>query len=106
MAEQRPSNVDRWLERETPRIRKALESASRYFDSNDNLAINTLEAIYGQESSFGILMGKRGSTDAAGHFQLKPDAAKRYGLSVSKENDQRFDIDRASSSAGRKGSSV
>ena len=100
MAE-KSSKVDQWLERETPRIRKALESASRYFDGNDSLTVNTLEAVYGQESSFGTLLGTRGSTEAAGHFQLKPDAAKRYGLSVSKGNDQRFDIDRASSAAAR-----
>ena len=97
----KPSNVDVWLGRETSRIRKALESASRYFDSNDRLTVNTLEAVYGQENSFGILMGKRGSTRAAGHFQFKPETAKRYGLSVSKKNDQRFDIDRTSSAAGR-----
>jgi len=100
MAE-KPSNVDRWLERETPRIRKALESASRYFDSNDELTVNTLEAVYGQENSFGILMGKRGSARAAGHFQFEPKTAKRYGLTVAKGNDQRFDIDRASSAAAR-----
>jgi len=101
MAEQRSSNVDRWLKRETPRIRKALESASRYFDSNDELTVNTLEAVYGQENSFGILMGKRGSVGAAGHFQFEPKTAQRYGLIVSKQNDQRFDIDRASSAAAR-----
>ena len=100
MAE-KPSNVDQWLGRETPRIRKALESASRYFDSNDELTVNTLEAVYGQENSFGILMGKRGSVRAAGHFQFEPKTAKRYGLIVSKQNDQRFDIDRASSAAAR-----
>ncbi len=100
MAE-KPSNVDQWLERETPRIRKALESASRYFDSNDELTVNTLEAVYGQENSFGILMGKRGSARAAGHFQFEPKTAKRYGLTVAKGNDQRFDIDRAASAAAR-----
>ena len=101
MAEKQPSNVDVWLGRETPRTRKALESASRYFDSNDNLTVNTLEAVYGQESSFGTMLGERGSTRAAGHFQLTPETAKRYGLSVSKKNDQRFDIDRAASAAAR-----
>lgn len=101
MAEQERSNVDQWLERETPRVRKALESASRHFDSNDDLAVNTLEAMYGQESSFGTLLGKRGSSRAAGHFQFKPETARRYGLLVSKTNDQRFDIDRASSAAAR-----
>ena len=101
MAEKQPSNVDQWLERETPRVRKALESASRYFDSNDTLTVNTLEAVYGQESSFGTMLGTRGSTSAAGHFQFTPETAKRYGLSVSKNNDQRFDMDYASSAAAR-----
>ena len=100
MAE-KPSNVDQWLKRETLRVRQALESASRHFDSNDELTVNTLEAVYGQENSFGILLGKRGSTEAAGHFQFKPKTAREYGLIVSKENDQRFDIHRASSAAAR-----
>ena len=97
----KPSDVDVWLGRETPRIRRALGSASRHFDSSDELTVNTLEAVYGQENSFGILMGQRGSTDAAGHFQFKPKTAREYSLIVSKENDQRFDIDRASSAAAR-----
>ncbi|MDP3703117.1 MAG: transglycosylase SLT domain-containing protein [Candidatus Omnitrophota bacterium] len=101
MAEQQPSNVDQWLEWEIPHIRQALESASRYFDENDSLTVNTLEAVYGQESSFGTMMGLRGSSDAVGHFHLKPETAKEYGLSVSKNNDQRFDTDRASSAAAR-----
>ena len=67
----KPSNVDAWLERETPRTRKALESASRHFDADDVLTVNTLEAVYGQESSFGTQMGTRGSSKAAGHFQLE-----------------------------------
>ncbi len=100
MAE-KPSSVDQWLKRETPRTRKALESASRYFDSNDELTVHTLEAVYGQENSFGILMGTRGSTRAAGHFQFEPTTARRYGLIVSTQNDQRFDIDRAASAAAR-----
>jgi hypothetical protein len=48
------SNVDSWLERETKHNREALENASRYFDGNDNLTVNTFEAVYGQESSFGV----------------------------------------------------
>ena len=95
------SDVNVWLRRETPRVRRALESASRYFDADDRPTVNTLEAIYGQESSFGVLLGTRGSSGAAGHFQFKPDTAREYGLSVSKANDQRFDIDRASSAAAR-----
>ena len=101
MAEKQPSNVDQWLKRETPRTRKALESASRYFDANDTLTVNTLEAVYAQESSFGTMLGERGSTDAAGHFHFKPHTAREYGLHVSKENDQRFDIDYAASAAAR-----
>ena len=46
-------------------------------------------------------MGKRSSASAAGHFQFEPKTARRYGLIVSKSNDQRFDIDRASSAAAR-----
>lgn len=101
MAKKQTSDVDAWLERETPPVRKAFESASRYFDANDYLTVNTLEAVYARENSFGILMGQRGSTDAAGHFQFEPPTAKRYGLSSSKRNDQRFDLDRASSAAAR-----
>ncbi len=101
MPEKRSSDVDRWLERETPQVRRALESASRYFDGNDSLTVNTLEAVYAQESSFGTMLRERGTTAAAGHFHLKPDTANRYGLSVSKKNDQRFDLDYASSAAAR-----
>ena len=97
----KPSDVDVWLERETPPIRRALESASRHFDSSDELTVNTLEAVYGQENSFGILMGQRGSADPAGHFQFKAKTAREYGLAVSMGNDQRFDIGRASSAAAR-----
>lgn len=96
-----PSDVDVWLQRETPRVRQALESASRHFDASDDFTVNTLEAIYAKESSFGTMLGERGSADPAGHFHLSPDTAKRYGLTVSKTNDQRFDIDYASSAAAR-----
>lgn len=97
----KPSDVDVWLERETPRIRRALESASQYFDSKDHLTVNTLEAVYARESSFGTMLGRRGIDGPSGHFKLEARTAKRYKLSVSKENDQRFDIDRASSAAAR-----
>lgn len=101
LADHRKSNVDVWLGRETDHVRNALEGASRHFDESDSLTANLLEGVYGQESSFGTLMGERSSSDAAGHFQLRPDTAKRYGLTVSKTNDQRFDIDYASSAAAR-----
>lgn len=101
MSEKSKSNVDVWLERETEHKKTALENASRYFDENDNLTVNILEVIYGQESSFGTQMRQRGIEDAAGHFHLKKDTAEEYGLTVTKENDQRFDIDDASSAAAR-----
>ncbi|MEK7224405.1 MAG: hypothetical protein AAB221_01835, partial [Bacteroidota bacterium] len=60
MAKTEKTYVDIWLENETRHIRKALESVSRYFDANDALTVNTIEAVYGQESSFGTMQGKRG----------------------------------------------
>ena len=103
MAQKQSSNVDAWLTRETDHIRKALESASRHFDGNDNLTVNTLEAVYGRESSFGSpnFMGTRGATGAAGHFRMEAETAKRYRLSITKENDQRFDIYYAPDAAPR-----
>jgi len=95
------SNVDVWLGRETPRVRKALESASRHFGSDSRLTVHTLEAVYGRESSFGTMMRKPGSSAAAGHFHLEPKTARRYGLNVSKKNDERFDINKSSSAAAR-----
>jgi len=97
----KPSDVDVWLGRETPRVRQALERASRYFDVNDKLTVNTLEAVYARESSFGTMLGKRGVDGPSGHFKFEAPTARRYRLSVSKENDQRFDIDRASSASAR-----
>lgn len=41
------SNINTWLERETPHTQAALENASRHFDDKDGLTVNTLEAIYG-----------------------------------------------------------
>ncbi|MEW5758726.1 MAG: transglycosylase SLT domain-containing protein [Candidatus Omnitrophota bacterium] len=101
MANRQNSNVDVWLKLETEHSRKALENASRHFDDDDVLTVNTLEAIYGQESSFGKEQRKRGITAAAGHFHFESATAKEYNLTVSKENDQRFDIDYASSAAAR-----
>jgi membrane-bound lytic murein transglycosylase MltF len=103
MPSKQKSNVDVWLTRETLRTRRALESASRHFDADDDLTVNTLEAVYGQESSFGTptQMRGRGSVGAAGHFHLEKATAERYGLKVSRDNDQRFDINYASSAAAR-----
>ena len=95
------TNVDIWLERETEHKRKALENASRYFDGKDTFTVNTLEAIYGQESSFGTQLRNRGIKGAAGEFHLEKNTAQQYGLIVSKKNDQRFNIDYASIAAAR-----
>jgi membrane-bound lytic murein transglycosylase MltF len=95
------SGVDIWLGRETGHVRKALENASLYFDGNDNLTVNTLEAVYAQESSFGASLRKRGANGAAGHFHFESATAKEYSLIVTKKNDQRFDVYYASSAAAR-----
>jgi membrane-bound lytic murein transglycosylase MltF len=101
MSDKVKSNVDVWLEWETDHKREALENASRYFDENDTLTVNTLEAVYGRESSFGTNMNERGIDEAAGHFQFKKATAEEYGLTVTKKNDQRFDIDDVSNAAAR-----
>ena len=95
------SKVDKWLERETDHKRKALENASRHFDGDDSFTVNTLEGIYGVESSFGVNRRKRGMSGAAGDFQLEKETAKRMGLLTSKENDQRFDVDEASAASAK-----
>ena len=95
------SNVDSWLERETPHKRMALENASRHFDDNDTLTVNTLEAIYAQESSFGKARRKRGMAGAAGDFQLERETAKRLGLTVTTRNDERFDADNAAAASAK-----
>ncbi len=95
------TDVDDWLNREDDHIRKALENASTYFDNKDVLDVHTLEAIYGQESSFGINRNQRGIDKPAGDFQLEKATAVQYGIFVSKENDQRFDVDYASIAAAR-----
>jgi hypothetical protein len=46
-------NISKWLKRESANVRQSLETASRHFDKNDVLDVHTLEAVYGQESSFG-----------------------------------------------------
>jgi len=95
------TNVDEWLERETPHKKEALENASMHFDKNDKLTVNTLEAIYGQESSFGKSRRKRYINGAAGDFQIEKKTAKRMGLTVSSKNDPRFDIDDSSAAAAK-----
>jgi len=79
------NNVNSWLTEENRNKaykRNALENASRNFDDNDALTVNTLEAIYGQESSFGnekiLKNDKRGEVGAAGHFQIQKNVAEKH----------------------------
>jgi hypothetical protein len=97
----KPSNVGAWIKSETLHKREALENASRHFDSKDSLTVNTLEAIYGQESSFGKNRRSRGISGAAGDFQIEKNTAKEMGLTVSNKNDERFDIDNSSAAAAK-----
>jgi membrane-bound lytic murein transglycosylase MltF len=101
MAKKQKSNVDAFLEREINHVRCALENSSRHFDEKDALTVNTLEAVYGAESSFGVNMNKRGIDGAAGHFQFKKVTAQRFNLKVTANNDQRFDIDDSSWAAAK-----
>lgn len=96
------SQVDYWLKKATPHQTKALENASRYFNQNDAFTVNTLEAIYGQESDFGTNLRTPGIIGAAGHFQIERNTAERYGATnITKKNDPRFDIDNSSEIAAR-----
>ena len=73
--------------------RTALENASREFGDSDAFTVNTLEAIYGQESSFGKNLRKKGIKGAAGHTHLEKATAEIYGGKISISNDYRFDVD-------------
>jgi len=95
------SNISDWLKRETPHQIKALETASRHFDKNDAMDVHTLEAQYGQESTFGQNRGKRNSDRPAGDFQMKKKLAQDIGLQVSVKNDERFDLDASSAGAAK-----
>lgn len=72
-------NMTTWLERDTLKVRQALEKASAFFDRKVDLDVHTLEAVYAQESSFGQTRGQRGSKGAAGDFQIDklPERAKK-----------------------------
>ena len=95
-------DVDSWIKNHYPKHDiKALEKASREFDDQDYLGVNTLEAIYGKETSFGTAksIGKRNSSGPAGKFQQQKKSA--IGILIEKGDDQRFDIDDSSISAAR-----
>ena len=92
--------VDDWLTKRTTHQTEALENASRHFDDQDALDVYVLEGVYGQESDSGRDNGgKRGGNGPRGPFALEKDTATRMGLGTSAGDDQRFDIDEASSAA-------
>lgn len=94
-------NVLDWVKRETSHIREALETASRHFDRNDALDVHTLEALYGQESSFGQNRRKRNIKGATGDFQMDLATAQRMGLHISENDDERFDVEDSSAAAAK-----
>jgi len=104
------SNVDEWINKRINHQVKALQTASKIFDNTDNLSVNTLEAIYGKESSFGnkeyLDKSRRGSDKPAGHFQQKKSSAIENGLIINSNDDKRFDIDEASISAAKQLKSI
>ena len=95
------TNVSKWLKLEKPHILVSLETASRHFDKNDSLDVHTLEAMYGEESSFGQERRKRNSRGAAGDFQMEARTAINLGLQVSAKNDERFDLPASSAAAAK-----
>lgn len=103
MSTKERQNVEDWVvkEKNQEHLKEALENASRHFDENDPFTVHTLEAIYGQESSFGKNRRSRGMDGAAGDFHLEKGTAKDYGLVVTKDNDERFDVDLAADAAAR-----
>src|SRR5471030_414653 len=75
----RKSYVPEWIKIETPHVRRALETASRHFDRDDVLDVHTLEAMYGEESSFG---------------------RDRRTRNI-KKDDERFDLNKSSAAAAK-----
>jgi len=93
------NKIDSWLKIENKgNFKIALERASRVFDNNDAYTVNTLESIFGQETSFGTIMAKiKGSNGPSGYFQIQKATAEKYSkLKITKANDPRFDIDNSS----------
>ena len=100
-------DINEWLileEKQNSHKRKALENASTVFDDNDAFTVNTLQAIYGQESSFGKIRKtkEKGITSPAGDFQLTAEIVKKYSKTkITKKNDIRYDVDNASNLAAQ-----
>ena len=98
-------DINEWLileEKQNSHKRKALENASTVFDDNDAFTVNTLQAIYGQESSFGEIRKtkEKGIASPAGDFQLTAEIVKKYSKTkITKKNDIRYDVDNASNLA-------
>lgn len=95
------SDVKDWLKKETPEVRRSLERASRHFDKHDAMDVHTLEAVYAKESTFGKKRGTRNSDYPAGDFQIDKATAMRFGLQVSENNDERFDIGASAAAAAK-----
>ena len=100
-------DINEWLkleEKQNGHKRKALENASTVFDDNDAFTVNTLQAIYGQESSFGEIKKtkEKGIASPAGDFQLTAEIVKKYSKTkITKKNDIRYDVDNASNLAAQ-----
>lgn len=104
MTNKNSRNVDSWIKNRTDHQVKALENASRIFDDNDALTVNTIEAIYARESSFGnkdiLKNDKKGEVGASGHFQIERKTAETYSKKkITKTDDLRHDVDDASNIA-------
>jgi len=98
-------NMETWLkaeEAEGAHKRKALENASTVFDDNDAFTVNSLQAIYGQESSFGTKKGTKAISGPSGDFQITAEVVARYSKTkITAKNDIRHDVDNASNLAAR-----
>ena len=55
MTTKQSSDVDAWLEREADHVRKALESASRHFDGNDNLTVTLWKRCMQEKAALACL---------------------------------------------------
>lgn len=99
--------VSKWVEienKEDSDIVKHLENAaSKNFDGNDELDVSVLQGVYGQESSYGTNYkeDKKGDGGATGHFQIEKKTGTELGLTMTEDNDERFDLKKSSDAAAR-----
>ena len=98
-------NMEKWLkveEAEGAHKRKALENASTVFDDNDAFTVNTLQAIYGQESGFGARKRAKAISGPSGDFQITAKIVAKYSKTkITAKNDIRHDVDNASNIAAQ-----